>query len=222
MAHVLDEPPSVHELRPDLQHRPRGASGWPLRGWSHWDSWCGPGGGGRPPTLGDRANRSGYSSRCRCSRLHGAREAVPGLPGSAVRRRNSCSTYTGAEIYGNVSSSHDLQPLDDTGYMEPAPAFGSSPAASRINPPLGGNTNDWWLHTRGDGLSRSSGYGYTHAWGYLPATAVTREKQTSQSPASRSAQNIPKRLCTDPLHALQCWPATFLICSFHDGGVFVP
>lgn len=43
----------------------------------------------------------------------------------------------------------------------------------RANPTIQGDTNTWWLYTKGD-VARDNAFGYTRAWGYLPATAAAQ------------------------------------------------
>jgi hypothetical protein len=102
--------------------------------------------------------------------------------GNYFAKRYYCSTYTGSAVYGNIGSWQAGQPLDDTGYM-----YASSSVwvicqyNGRPNPVIQGNTNTWWLYTQGD-VARPNQQGYTHAWGYLPATAVSQGGQNQPVP----------------------------------------
>jgi|GEM_PF-6096261 len=77
-----------------------------------------------------------------------------------------------ASLYGNVRASQTAA-LDDTGYLNKASSnWFICQFKGRANPRDQGRTNVWWLYTQGD-ANRSNTSGYSHAWGYLPATAIT-------------------------------------------------
>lgn len=95
--------------------------------------------------------------------------------------RYDCRTYVGSAVYANVSADASGS-LDDSGYMNQASVvWVICQLQGRANPVFQGNTNTWWLYTQGD-ASRSNGYGYTKAWGYLPATAVAQGGQNEPVP----------------------------------------
>jgi hypothetical protein len=85
--------------------------------------------------------------------------------------RYACSTAAGAAVYGNVRASQTAK-LDDTGYMnKSASVWVICQFKGRANPAAQGKTNVWWLYTQAD-AARANSVGYSHAWGYLPATVV--------------------------------------------------
>ncbi|MDT3438070.1 MULTISPECIES: serine/threonine-protein kinase [unclassified Pseudofrankia] len=94
--------------------------------------------------------------------------------------RYVCRTYVGSAVYANVRTSDGS--LDDSGYMDAAnQVWVICQYQGRANPTIQGNTNTWWLYTQGD-TARDNAFGYTHAWGYLPATAVAQGGQNEAIP----------------------------------------
>ncbi len=94
----------------------------------------------------------------------------------------TCSTYVGSAVYANVRSNQTAEALDDSGYMyAAAKVWVICQYQGRSNPVIQGNTNTWWLYTEGDSGS-SNAYGYSGAWGYLPATAVSQGGQNEPIP----------------------------------------
>jgi hypothetical protein len=85
-------------------------------------------------------------------------------------------------LYANISTGQAGEPLDDSGYMYAASdVWVICQIRGRANPVVQGNTNTWWLYTQGD-ASRSNTHGYSHAWGYLPATVVSQGGQNEPIP----------------------------------------
>ena len=99
--------------------------------------------------------------------------------GNSFTYRYHCSTYVGSPVYANP---WNTAPLDDSGYMYAASdVWVVCQKSGRANPTIQGNTNTYWLYTQGD-VARANAYGYTHAWGYLPATAVSQGGQNQAVP----------------------------------------
>ncbi|MBL7499241.1 serine/threonine protein kinase [Frankia sp. CNm7] len=95
--------------------------------------------------------------------------------------RYVCRTYADAPVYANVGAD-DSRPLDDSGFMKTADqVWVICQLQGRGNPVIRGNTNTWWLYTKGDD-TRANAFGYTKAWGYLPATAVAQGGQNEPIP----------------------------------------
>ncbi|WP_322777929.1 serine/threonine-protein kinase [Frankia sp. Cas4] len=101
----------------------------------------------------------------------------------------TCSTYVGSAVYANVRSNQASEDLDDSGYMDgSAKVWVLCQYQGRSNPVIQGNTNTWWLYTQGDS-GNSNTHGYTGAWGYLPATAVSQGGQNEPIPGVPSCQS---------------------------------
>jgi hypothetical protein len=99
--------------------------------------------------------------------------------GRTFTYRYHCSTYVSWAVYANPYNS---SALDDSGYMYRADdVWVVCQKSGRANPVIQGNTNTYWLYTQGD-LARTNAYGYTHGWGYLPATAVSQGGQNQAVP----------------------------------------
>ncbi|OAA27137.1 serine/threonine protein kinase [Frankia sp. EI5c] len=88
------------------------------------------------------------------------------------QRQYMCPTDVGSPVFANIGADA-TDPLDDSGYMRsnPAGVWVICQTQGRDNPEIGGRRSRWWLYTQGD-LSRQNAFGYTRAWGYLPASAV--------------------------------------------------
>jgi hypothetical protein len=95
--------------------------------------------------------------------------------------RYHCPTYTASAVYANVGAGSGGA-LDDSGYMaKSSSVWVICQLNGRANPEMQGNTNTWWLYTQADS-SRANAHGYTSAWGYLPATAVSYGGQNEAIP----------------------------------------
>ncbi|WP_165035129.1 serine/threonine-protein kinase [Candidatus Protofrankia californiensis] len=102
--------------------------------------------------------------------------------GRTFSTRYYCGTYAGSAVYANVRSNQASEALDDSGYMAAATnVWVLCQYQGRSNPVIQGNTNTWWLYTQADD-GRSNTHGYTAAWGYLPATAVSQGGQNEPVP----------------------------------------
>ncbi|KLL12404.1 hypothetical protein FrCorBMG51_05240 [Protofrankia coriariae] len=109
-------------------------------------------------------------------------EAITDYAGRAFSTRYYCSTYVASAVYANVRSDQASETLDDSGYMAAAASvWALCQYQGRPNPVIQGNTNTWWLYTQGDN-GRANTHGYTAAWGYLPATAVSQGEQDEPVP----------------------------------------
>ncbi|CUU58614.1 Serine/threonine protein kinase [Parafrankia irregularis] len=93
-----------------------------------------------------------------------------------------CPTDVDSPVYANIGAGV-TGPLDDTGLMRKSDTvWVVCQIQGRPNPTSRtGRQSTWWLYTQGDVPAENS-YGYSDAWGYLPATAVTYHNEGAAVP----------------------------------------
>ncbi|MFF2350885.1 RHS repeat-associated core domain-containing protein [Kitasatospora sp. NPDC058115] len=105
---------------------------------------------------------------------------VTDYKGRPFPRIYHCATYVAQTMFANIQ---DAAPLDDVTAMNlGSDIWGVCQVQGRANPVIQGNTNTWWLYTQGDAVNRDNNYGYTNAWGFLPATALVQGEQNAPVP----------------------------------------